>query len=62
MKRDWTDANKQLRDKNIQIANERGRAELKDDNKESIKLNVKASQIKEKIRRMKKCPVKTNLS
>jgi hypothetical protein len=60
--KDWTKANKLLREKNIQIAKERGRDELKDDNKESIKLNVKASQIKKKIRRMKKCKVKVNLS
>ena len=49
---DWTEANRRLRDENIRIAKERGRGELKDDDKESTK--VTSSQVNKFKRRKKK--------
>ena len=61
MKRDWTEANKQLRDLNIQIAEERGRPELEQEEKEANVLDpqLTAAQIKKSIRRMRKCQQRT---
>ncbi len=48
----WAENNKKLRDRNIAIAKERGRGELKDDDKESTKIT--SSQVNKYKRRKKK--------
>lgn len=52
MRRDWTKANEQLRDENIRIAEERGRHDLKNDDKKSTKIT--ASEVNKYKRRKKK--------
>lgn len=61
MPKDWTESNKRLRDLNIQVAEERGRPELEQEEKEAITLDLHltAAQIKKSIRRMRKCQQKT---
>lgn len=50
---DWREANRRLRDENIRIMEEKGRLELENDQEKGTDLNLTASQIRKKLRRVK---------
>ena len=50
---DRKEMNRRLRDENITVAEEKGRPELKNDQKKGTDLNLTASQIRKKLRRVK---------